>query len=77
MQVEAGVALEPRLDLGVVVARVVVEHQMYVEASGDFVVDFHQERRNSMWRWRGRHCPITQPESTSRAANSVVVPLRL
>src|SRR5215208_8199913 len=32
---------------------------------------------NSVWRWRGRHWPITAPVNTSRAANSVVVPLRL
>ena len=30
-----------------------------------------------MWRWRGRHWPITLPLETLSAANSVVVPLRL
>ena len=33
--------------------------------------------KNSTWRWRGRHWPITEPVRTSSAANSVVVPLRL
>ncbi len=33
--------------------------------------------RNSWWRWRENRWPISSPVSTLRAANKVVVPLRL
>jgi hypothetical protein len=36
-----------------------------------------KNRRNSWWRWRGRHIDTTAPVFTSSPANKVVVPLRV
>jgi hypothetical protein len=69
---------------------VVVEHQMHVARLENGAVDATQKAQKFLrplpWfaskplpgnGWRGRHSPMTMPDFTSSAANSVVVPWRL
>ena len=77
VQVKPLVPLQPSIDLGVFVGAVVVQDQMDCSPSGTSRSIVLRNLMNSVWRCRGRHWPITLPVSTSRAANKVVVPLRL
>ena len=79
------------LKAGCLVGGVVVEHEMHVARLEDSAVDAAQKAQELpgpplSWfagkplpgsGWRGRHSPMTMPDFTSSAANSVVVPWRL
>ena len=77
VEVEAGVALEPSLDLGVLVRCVVVDDEMQIEQFGGVAVDGAQEAQEFLMAWRLMLSPMTLPVATSSAANKVVVPWRL
>ena len=65
-------------DLGMLVRGVVVENDVDRSCRpGSRRSIALRKRMNSWWRWRCMHRPMTVPSSTSRAANRVVVPLRL
>ena len=72
----ARVPREPCPDLGVLVAAVVVEHDMDQLAGRDVALETVEEA-NELLVPVCMHCPITVPSSTFMAANSVVVPLRM
>ena len=56
---------------------IVVQDQMQRDPLRYGASIFFRNLINSLARWRGRHSPMTMPDLTSRAANSVVVPLLL
>ena len=76
VQMETRLRLEPALYGLRLMGRVIVDDQMQVDA-GVLRSTSLRKRRNSRWRWRGMHVPITLPSSMFSAANRVVVPLRL
>ena len=77
VQVEARMCPEPALYRRGLVSGIVVDDQMKIEIGGVCGSISLRKRRNSRWRWRGRHVPMTLPSSMFSAANRVVVPLRL
>ena len=60
---------EPRVDLGGFVGGIVIHDDVDIEPFGDVSVDLFEEVQEL-----GR--PVTNPEATSSAANSEVVPCR-
>jgi len=67
VQVESLVPLEPAFDVLVFVRGVVVQDQVHLESSGDLAVDGLEELQELLVPMPGQ----------ARAANNVVVPLRL
>src|SRR4029450_5008865 len=76
VEVEAGMAQQPSLDLWGLVGPVVVADQVHVQRGRHSGVDGAQELENSWWRWRRCTWEMTLPEATSSAANRLAVPLR-
>ena len=74
MDVEAGVAGEPVLDLRGLVRAVVVADQVDVEPCGDVLVDLLQELQELLVRWRRCSSLITVPSAMLKAANRLVTP---
>ena len=77
MQLEPRMFFQPGLHFERLVGGVGVKHQMQVARLANGAVDAARNAGNSLARWRGMHSPMTMPDFTSRAANSVVVPWRL
>ena len=69
MHVEAGMPPQPRLHLGMVVGSIVVGDQVHSQTFGCLGIDPTQELEPFLVEW-----PITQPVTTSRTVNKVVVP---
>src|SRR5208282_3730591 len=61
MQVKAGVLGQPCLHAGMLVGGVVIEDEVKIEFFGVCRWMVRKKRRNSRWRWRFMHCPITAP----------------
>jgi hypothetical protein len=68
VEIEAGVAEQPPVDLGGLVRRGVVNDEMDIEIGGDRSVDEVQNRLNSSARWQSVMDEMTWPDATSRAA---------
>jgi hypothetical protein len=77
VQLEAGVPLQPILHLLGLVRRIVVEDEVQIERLVHRGVDLIQELDELLGTVARQVWLITWPVLTSRAANSVVVPLRL
>ena len=78
MEVKALVPLHPSIDFGVLVGAVVVQDQMDLQPVGDLAVDGVEELDElGVAVPRQALADARVPVSTSRAANRVVVPLRL
>ena len=74
--VEAGMPRQPRFDPRMLVGAVVVAIRWTASPSGTLRSRSLRKARNSWCRWHGLHWGMTEPSSTSSAANSVVVPCR-
>ena len=77
MEGPARMACEPDLDVLVLVSGVVVEDDMDRDAGGYRARDAVEESRERLVAMPTGVPAMTVPSSTVRAANSVVVPLRL
>ena len=78
MYFEAFMLIQPIFDLSSFVRGVVVQAQMQRDILRHGAVDLFQEFDEFLGPMaRAKHSPIAMPDLTSRAANSVVVPLRL
>ena len=77
VDMEPRVLFQPLFDLGVLVCGVVVDDQMDIERLGQLAFEPAREGKVLLRRWRFMHWPMTLPSSRFKAANSVVVPLRL
>ena len=63
-----------RFDVGIDDGDVVLDGRSEL---GTFCSIARKSARNASKRWRGKHCPMTEPVATSRVANNVVVPWRV
>jgi hypothetical protein len=72
MQMKSGVALQPRVDAGMLVRPLVVDDEVQVQIEGRLDVD-ELEKPNKFLM----PSPRTLPSSMLRAAKRVVVPWRL
>ena len=77
MDVESGMSSRPGLDPRVFVGCVIVHDQMQIEMGRRLGVDLVEETNKFLVSMSAMQSPITLPSSMLRAANSVVVPLRL
>jgi hypothetical protein len=77
VQLEARMPGEPRVDLGRLGRPVVVEDEVHVEMLLHAAVDPFQEADELLGAMARLGTPMTRPLFTSRAANSVVVPMAL
>ena len=77
MEDEAGMTIEPGPRFWVLMRPVVVEDDVYDPADRDLGFDGVQEANEFLVPMTCMQRPMTLPSSTSRAANRVVVPLRL
>ncbi len=77
MQMKPRVPLQPPVDLGVLVRAVVIQDQMHLQARGNLAVDGVEEPQELGVAVPGQALADHRAGQTSRAANSVVVPLRL
>ena len=77
VHVEPRMPLQPPLDLGMLVRGVVVHDQVQVQVRRRLFVDQLQELDPLLMPMRGMQVPITLPSGILKAANKVVVPLRL
>ena len=68
---------QPSFDSRVLVRAVIVYDEMDIQPCRDVAFDPAQESQELLCRWRGLQSVSTVPWSTSKAANSVVVPWRL
>lgn len=77
VQMEARMLLEPALDGRRLMGGVVVDDQVEVESGRGPMIDQLEKAQELSMPVGGMHVPITLPSSMLRAANRVVVPLRL
>ena len=78
MYFEAFMLIQPSFDFSSFVRGVVVQDQMQRDILRHGAVNLFQEFDGLLGPMaRAKHSPITIPDLTSRAANSVIVPLRL
>ena len=77
VQLEAWMPLQPRLNFLCLVRRVVVDDEMEIEMLGYGPVDLLQEPDEFFGAMAGQTFADDLPVFTFKAANSVVVPLRL
>ena len=77
MEGEALMAVEPGAHLGMLVGGVVVEDDVDGLTGRQFGVDSVEKADELLMPVTLLFLPMTMPSSTLRAANSVVVPLRL
>ena len=67
---------EPRLDLGGLMGGIVIHDDMDIEPFSDSSIDLFVELQELGCPVTLEHLPMTNPEATSNAANSEVVPCR-
>lgn len=77
MEGETRMSIEPFADLRVLVDRIVIEDDVDGPVGGDLSLDPVEEADELRMPMLCMQRPMTLPSRTSKAANRVVVPLRL
>ena len=74
VEAPSGMVCQPGLDLGLLLAAIVVEHPWTSRPSGMSRSRRVRKRRNSWCRWRCMYWPMAVPSRMLSAANKIVVP---